>query len=266
MERFKTGLVQGLSHADYLAVDALSASGLRRLRQSPAHYRFADDNEATPAMIAGTLAHCVLLEPGALDDRYAVRPDGLDGRTRDGKAWLATVREGVTVIDQEQADTAFNQALSIRKLPEVSELLSRGAGEVSAFWLDDETGIRCKCRPDWVSPAGDGVILFDLKTCPDASGRGFQRKVAQMAYHLQAAWYCDGYAKATGTPVLGFVFGAVEGAKPWAAAAYMLDDESMAKAREEVRTLVRLYSICKTHDLWPAYPTSIQPLSLPAWA
>jgi exodeoxyribonuclease VIII len=137
---------------------------------------------------------------------------------------------------------------------------------VSSFWFDPATGEHSKCRPDWESPAGDGVILLDLKTCQDASPAGFARAVVNFGYHLQAAHYSDGHAIASGKPVLGFVFACVEAEYPHAAAAYMLDDDAMAKARAKNRELAELYAACKAAGAWPGYVDTIQPLSLPAWA
>ena len=52
---------------------------------------------------------------------------------------------------------ALAQAMSVRALPDIAALMSEGLPEVSAFWVDEPTGELCKCRPDWVSPAGGGV-------------------------------------------------------------------------------------------------------------
>ena len=257
----------------YHTIAALSAGGLKRLRQSPLHFWAAQldpdrtPSEPTPAMRAGTMAHTAILEPDTMRARYAVRPADLDARTKDGKAWLAAVPAGVQACTADEAQTAWRQADAIRALPDVAELLADGRPEVSAFWHDPETGLLSKCRPDWVSPAGDaGVILIDVKTAQDASPAGFARAVSNFAYHLQAAWYSDGYTLATGVPVLGFVFAVVESARPHAAAAYMLDDEALDRARDANMRLRLLYAECMRSGAWPGYPAAIQPLSLPPWA
>lgn len=265
------GVHQGMSNAAYHALPALGSSGLKALAKSPAHYfgLYRDDTrpgrEQTASMKLGTLAHCALLEPFELDARYVIKPPGHDGRTTAGKAWCKAFA-GLEIVSQEQYDSAKRQAENIRALPEVGALLSRGEAEVSAFWVDEATGVPCKCRPDWVSPAGDGVILLDLKTCQDASERGFPKTIANYGYHLQAAWYSEGYARASGRQVLGFVFACVEAEWPHAAAAYMLDDESMTKGAAECRRLLNLFRDCDAAGRWPGYPNTITPLSLPAWA
>jgi hypothetical protein len=251
------GLVYDLASDDYHALDALGSSGIKKLARSPRHF-FAQSldperpiSEPSPAMKAGTLAHCAILEPAS---------------TKEGKAWALTVPQGVELVTLEQMRAAMCQAASIRMLPEIAALLSKGQPEVSAFWTDDATGEHCKCRPDWVSPTGEGVILVDVKTTQDASPGGFPRSIAKFGYHLQAAWYSDGFERASGQRVLGFVFAVVEADYPHAAAAYMLDDESIEKGRAECRRLLQLYADCKRSGDWPGYPNTIQPLALPAWA
>lgn len=266
------GVVPDMPAEQYHAIAALSAGGLKRLRQSPLHFWGAQidpdrvHGDPTPAMRNGTLVHCLVLEPAAACSRYLVRPAGLDGRTKEGKAWLASVPAGVECCTAEEMQAAERQAAAIRALPEVGSLLDNGRPEVSAFWLDPQTGELSKCRPDWESPAGDGVILLDVKTCQDASPAGFARAVTNFTYHLQDVHYSDGYALASGTPVLGFVFACVESAPPYAAAAYMLDDDARDKARAITLGLRHVYAECKRTNTWPGYADTIQPLSLPPWA
>lgn len=265
------GLVLDMPAERYHAIPAMSAGGLKRMRQSPAHFYGMQldpsrpkPGEPTPAMKNGTLVHCCIFEPTEVDARYVVKPDGMNFSTKDGKAWRdAQTRE---VVEAEQMAAAKAQATALRRLPEIGALLSDGYGEASAFWIDDETGELCKCRPDWTSPAGDGVILLDGKTCQDASPGGFSRAIWNMDYWLQAAWYSDGFTAATGLRVHGFVFAAVESSWPHAAAAYMLGDDALDKARAENRRLLDLYAECKRSGVWPGYQQSIQPIALPAWA
>src|SRR5690606_40760303 len=68
-------------------------------------------------------------------------------------------------IKPEQYETAMRQRESVLSLPDVRDALSSGRAEVSAFWNDQETGLLCRCRPDWVHPVGDdAVILLDLRS------------------------------------------------------------------------------------------------------
>lgn len=265
------GIVHGLEPERYHAIHALSAGGLKRLRQSPAHfYGLQLDPQrppggTTPAMANGTLVHCALFEPDQVDARYVVKPAGHDGRTKDGKAWNEA-NAGRIIVGASDMQAARAQAAAVRALPDVAALLGDGAGEVSAFWIDEPTGELCKCRPDWASPAGDGVILVDGKTTQDASPEGFGRAIWNMGYHLQAAWYSDGYERASGKKVHGFVFAAVESAWPHVAAPYMLGDDVLDAARRENRRLSDLYAECRRSGQWPGYAAGVNLINLPVWA
>ena len=271
-DKIPLGLVLDMPAEVYHATHAMSAGGLKRMRQSPAHFygmqldpNRPEPGEPTPAMKNGTLVHCCIFEPHAVDARYVIKPDGMSLSTKEGRAWKEA-NAGREIVDAEQMAAAQAQAAALRRLPEIGALLSEGFGEASAFWIDAATGELCKCRPDWTSPAGDGVILLDGKTCQDASPEGFSRQVWNMDYWLQAAWYSDGYEKATGKRVHGFVFAAVESAWPHAAAAYMLGDDVLERARAENRRLLDLYAECRRTGVWPGYVNTIQQINLPAWA
>lgn len=262
------GAISGMSFKDYLAEPAMSNSGLKRLRKSPAHYMAGDDPEAEPkdSLRRGSLLHTLVLEPETFTQRYRVKPDGMTFATKDGKAWRDAVPGGVEIVSAAEMRAAKRQATNLRGLPEVAALLGSGESEVSFFWIDPVTGEPCKGRADWVYRTDAGVVLLDLKTTEDASESGFSRACARYGYHMQAAWYSDGWQQATGEHVLGFVFGAVESVWPHVAAPYMLDDDAMERGRAECRRLMDLHAQCVAAGRWPGYVESIQPINLPAWA
>jgi exodeoxyribonuclease VIII len=256
---------------EYFAAPAVSNSLLNSMNKSPAHCwaLHLDPNrppkaEPTPAMLAGTLAHCVILEPDAFPIRYVVKPDGMDYRTKDGKAW----RDAQTgeVITLEQYDTAQAQRAAVLAVPEVAHALSSGEAELSIFWDDQISGERCKARLDWLHRLPDGrVIVLDLKTCSDASPAEFGRSVWNWGYHRQAALYSAG-VEARGLEVAAFLFVAVTNAYPFIAVPYLLDDQAQQKGKDEVRALIDAFAQCKAQSKWPAYGDGVQTLSLPAWA
>ncbi len=265
------GIIHGMANDVYHSTPAVSNTVLSSIARSPAHcfaLHVAEDRRksaTSPAFFAGTLAHCAILEPAALLDRYMLKPEGLDMRTKDGKAWKAALPAGVLTIDADEYATALAQRDAVNNVPELAELLAEGVAEVSAFWRDDETGLQCKCRPDWVHTLSDGrVILVDVKTTVDASPQQFSRSVWKYGYHRQAAWYSAGYARAAGVEVAGFVFAAVTSAHPFIAAAHTLDDDYMRIGQDECRRLLDEYADCKLTGRWPAF-AGMNLLSPPAW-
>ncbi|CCN24150.1 phage-related exonuclease [Bordetella bronchiseptica 1289] len=256
----------------YHSGPGISKTGLDHIARSPALFYALHLDPTRPAekeragQLEGQLAHCAILEPAEFDKRYAVGPD-VSRATKAWKEWEASLPAGVIAIKPDQRETAMRQAESVRRLPDVAEALDAGRPEVSAYWIDSDTGVLCRCRPDWVHPAGDnGAILLDVKTYSDASPAEFARQIARKRYHVQDAFYSDGFARAAGVDVLGFVFVAVETEWPFAASAVMLDEPGRDVGRIQYRRDLDTYARCLAANDWPGYGAAIHQVSLPAWA
>jgi hypothetical protein len=261
-------------HADR---SAISNSGLNDMRRSPRHFHalhldpLRPAPEDKPSHLHGNLAHCATLEPDEFDKRYKVGPIN-DKRLVEWKDWAKDIRKqvggGVTLITPNERAIALAQAESIRSKPDVAALMSAGWPEVSAYWLDPITGVRCRCRPDWRSPTGKRgrySILLDVKTYSNADPDEFRRQVERMAYHQQAAFYSDGYAIASQQPVVGFVFVVVEDSYPFMSSAVMLDDDSLEAGRRLYRGGLDAYAKCLRENVWPGYSESIELIRLSSW-
>lgn len=267
------GLVYDMPAEQYHASPGVSNTMLSALRKSPAHCwalhldpQRPPQGEPTAAMRAGTLAHCAILEPAALAERYIAKPHGLDLRTKDGKAWRDSVPAGLEILDADQRATASAQHLAVLAVPELATALATGRPEASVFWIDERTGLQCRARIDWLHTLPDGrVIVVDLKTTADASPAEFGRSVWTWGYHRQATHYTAGL-QACGIEVAAFLFAVVTNAYPFLAVPYLLDDEAIRKGADEVRELLDLYAECSRSNDWPAYGSGVQILSPPAWA
>lgn len=268
----RVGIVEGLSIDDYHAGPGISKSGLDDINASPAIYYGRHLDPQRPAetrkggQLEGQLAHCAILEPDEFSKRYIVGPDVA---SRNAKAWkdFEAANPGLECIKRDEYEAAMRQADAVRKLPEIADALSRGRAEVSAYWRDPVTGVLCRCRPDFAHDCGtNGVILLDVKTCGDASPAEFARQIARKRYHVQDAFYTDGYSAASGREVLAFVFVAVEAQWPHAACAVMLDEPGKDHGRREYRRNLNTYAECLKSGEWPGYSNQIQIVNLPAWA
>lgn len=267
------GIVRDLPNSVYHSItEAVSNSGLNDFAKSPSHYWNRHRNPNRPprktksGQLEGTLAHCALFEPYEFNRRYAIGPN-VNKNTTVWKSFAAECAEADREpVSQDQRDVAFAQAAEARSLRTVHEGLATGYPEVSAFWVDPITGVRCRCRPDWVhpveTPTGDGVILFDGKTFGDASPEGFARQVDRKDYDRQGAFYSDGYEEATSLEVLGFVFIAMETEWPFKASTTMLKPEDLAAARNDYRDLLTRFKVCHDTDTWPGYSDDIEMLNM----
>lgn len=264
-------LITDLDIEDYHSRGEVSKSQLDTLDLSPAIFfaRHRDPNRPAPVaksgQLEGNLAHCAVLEPETFEQRYVVGK-ALNRNTKEWKEFVAAHPDRVA-IQPDQYEAATRQAVSVRALPEIGEALQNGKPEVSAFWTDEETGVPCRCRPDFVHPFDDkSVALLDLKTYTDASPREFARQVARKNYAKQAAFYSDGYEAASGMIVRAFIFIAVSTEYPYAASAVMLDDDSLESGRQHYKRNLRTYAECERTGKWPGYDEGITLIRLPQWA
>jgi len=257
-----------LSNADYHAHSAVSKSHLDKVSRSAAHYwaAYLDPNreppEPTPAMVLGTALHTAVLEPNLWDEQFVVPPQAFDRRTKAGKELAQAFEaeaQGKTVLTPDDGDRIRRMADAVHQHPASSFLLDLpGTREASYFWTDDDTGLECKCRPDWHS--ADRRILVDVKTTKDASPREFARSVAAFRYHVQANWYQRPFPEAE-----QFLFIAVESQAPHLVAVYAATPEMVAAGGRAADRDLRQIASCRLTGVWPGYSDQIQPIDLPAW-
>lgn len=265
------GIYEGLDIALYHSGPGISKTGLDDVAEAPiVYYRKHMDPERpekapTQSQQDGNLLHCVVLEPNEFDKRYVIGPDA----RRNAKEWKRAVElaGGRIVIKPDEYDTAMYQADAIRAEPECAEILSHGRAEVGAYWIDPETGVLCKCRPDWEHPVAEhAVVLADVKGYGSANPDEFMRQAARMRYDVQAAYYSDGYARAAGVEVVAFVFIVVTDKWPFVASPPIeLLPASIELGRREARRALNTYARCIDTNTWPGYGTGIQQRELPPW-
>lgn len=258
-----------LTNAEYHARPEISKSGLDMVHRSPLHFwnRYLNpDREPespTPATVIGSALHTRVLEPHLFYDEYAVSPEGIDRRTKEGKLrWADFEQEsaGKTLLKAEDAAQIEKMAKAVHGHPAAKLLLSKpGKAEQSYFWTDDNTGVQCKCRPDWHTE--DRRIIVDVKTTEDASPSKFMRSsVLTYRYHVQAWYYMQGLPEAE-----VFLFVAVEKKAPFAVGVYSLPAKLLERGLEEAQADLRTIAECQSTGVWPGYGNEVQELPLPKW-
>ncbi|NBU59698.1 MAG: exonuclease VIII [Betaproteobacteria bacterium] len=258
-EGWSLGVCPDLSFQAYQAAPAVSKSALwTAVNRSPAHARV--EREPSAAMALGTAVHCAVLEPDAFERRYVRGPDD-----RRGGKWRDALEEhGEALLTSGDYDDAVRIRDALMRDATIRALVGGPMlREASGFWVDPETRLLCRCRPDGYRP--DLGLMLDLKTARDARPRGFATSVAEYGYHAQEAFYTDGW-KACGQTVDAFVFVAVETTPPHAVAIYELEPAAVEEGRAHMRVALDLWAKCAAADAWPAYPPGVQPLDIPQWA
>ena len=258
----------GLSNEAYHELKAVSPSQIKVLGRSPLHYYdqfLAEDREPreqTDAMRRGTALHTAVLEPELWDATIAVPPHTFDRRTTVGKERakaFAAESEGRLVLTPDDADDVRRMADAVRKHPAAAFLLELpGRREASYTWIDPETGLACKCRPDWHSE-GDFAVV-DLKSAKDASRVEFAKSIANLDYHVQAAWNRRALGKER------FLTIAVENVRPWAVAVYPASAAMLAAGERRIDRAMEQLAECWRTGVWPGYGDLIaEEIELPGW-
>jgi hypothetical protein len=234
----------------------------------------------------GRLGHCMLLTPNLVEQGYAIRPCDEEGRDEEGKdandrrlkgwkTWAAQQRPGVTLVRPKDAAKGMRIKHAIASHKDLS-----GAFEVpfdaefSVRWVDEETGVQCKVRFDYVR-FDDGVVL-DLKTVDEKSQldpRSIGKRIAQLGYHRAVAFYSMGFYAYTGEWPRYFGLAFASKRRPHEVAVYNLTpDQLEAGYRQRRGDLERLAAVLEREktegpSAWlGAHETGVHEPEMPFWA
>lgn len=258
-----SGVYDDLTNEAYHHGEGVSKSDLDLVHRSPAHYRAIKGMISLPtaAMKLGTAFHCAVLEPDRFSAEYIVAPES-SKRTKAGKEERQALEaSGKTLLEKADMDTILAMRDSVMANEIARHLIEKSTHELSVFGEID--GVLCKCRPDgWLRNEG---IVIDLKSAMDASMKGFQRAIKQGRYYVQDAWYRAVIKAACGESVEAFYFIACEKEPPYAMAIYQIDPMSVEFGYTEALTDLTSYKNAIETGEWPAYPPTIQAISLSRW-
>lgn len=244
---------EGLAIENYLQGEGISSSGCRLFLRSPAHYQasfLARITTDKPSLRIGSALHRLIEDAKAFAVEYVVKPDGIDGRTKAGKEWLLAHGDKNVLSQGEFADLTC-MAANVRKQSRLMRILAHGKAEVTILWHDEQTGLLCKARPDWLNPKLR--IVLDWKTTEDARPEAVRRTILKYGYHHQAEWYL----RAVEAPTT-FVWAFIEKSPPYAVACYTPSKELLGLAWEGNTKALHGIKACMDADTWPAYDESIQ--------
>lgn len=247
-----------------LVPNCLSASGAKTLLASPAQYRWEREHPAEPtdAMEFGTAVHAHVLGTAAKD---VVWVDADSWRGRDAQAARSMARvEGQVPLLAKQRPVIEDMVEALYARPLVGELLTGGRPEVSAYAVDEPTGVMRRARLDYLRED----IVVEYKTTADADPRAWRASAYRYGYPLQAAFYQD-ICRALGLGVRGMVFVVQAKTAPYQVACVELVPSAVNLGREDARAALDLYAECTASGSWPDYTTDttdIVPVDVPDWA
>lgn len=252
-----------ITNEAYHASPGISKSGIWTIwTKTPAHYKYGE-KPISPAFGLGSAAHAAILEPDVLEAKFYRGPDD-----RRGNKWSDAQEHceanALELLTSTEYDTALRVRDSAARIPIVRALADQAVIEHAGFWTDSDTGTACRCKPDIYSPSL--YVIADIKTAISGSPQAFAKAVDNYGYHVQDSMYSDGWQKAGGGEVLGFVFIAIEKTAPYLVSVFELDDEAKREGYAIYRAALTRYAECEQSGVWPGYAPDVQRVGLPKWA
>ncbi len=246
--KFAPGIYDNISNEDYHASEGISRSMLGALKNSPAHFygnyiSLDIVKEKTDDMIFGDLVHALILEPDRATTDFIIK-EKVDGRTTKGKEyneWFALASAGKCGITPENFAKAREMVCSFFEHKHANIFLRNAKIEQTMYWIDEETGLLCKARPDIFNE--EIGIICDIKTTADALPSNFPYSVKKYNYHIQAAMQLEA-ARANGKEIRTFTVIALSKTPPYMPYVYTLEDSVVGYGHMEYMNGLRLYKAC----------------------
>lgn len=259
-----------------------SNSMLKLVGRSPAHLRAYLDNpesrKPSDALIVGRAAHAMVLETDSFNKYYYSIPDDLKKLT---KPQLDAIERGEPsqkalelhdkwqaiearahnreLIRESQIENVKKMRDALLEVKDIRNLLSIGSAEQTRYFVDSDTGVKCKMRADFVHGYSQ-TVQVDYKTTDDARPKAFTRSIINYGYDFQAAHY-----KIGGEAEYFYII-AQEKAPPYAAKLYLMTSDWLARGEALRRKYLEKYADCLSTNEWPSYATEIETLEIPRWA
>jgi|21_taG_2_1085346.scaffolds.fasta_scaffold00150_47 hypothetical protein len=250
-----------LSNKEYHEHASYSSSDVKAVATSTIYHWKNAVRKESAAFDLGSAVHAMLLEP----EKNLV----IEGpETRRGKEWKelkdATDFGGKILLPKKEYHLAENMSQSAMFTENVNELLTDSLliTEASFFVHDRMCELDLKCRPDGLLP--HKRIMFDIKTCQDASPTGFAKAVRDYGYDIQAAFYKH-VMHLEGVTVKDFFFICIEKTNPFIVQVHKLSDEYLNHAHMRmIHTLKTIREADVTQDYSTGWP-EVNTIDLPKW-
>jgi len=246
-----------------------SITRLKELGRSPQHYKYrlGTPKESAPLTL-GRAAHCAVLEPERFGADFAIwrrLTKAGEMAPRNGQWWDAFAAEhaGFEIITEDDYNFAMSMQDAVHAAPDAARYLTTGDPEVVMTW--QLNGRPCRGRADWITHIDGVPYLVGLKTSVDCRPMIFGNAAARFGYHLQWAWYLDGYKIITGVePKMIEIV--VESKPPHAVAPFEIPTEIIDQGRDEYDKLLVLLDRCEKTNTWPGPVPMQEQLTFPTWA
>ncbi len=214
----------------------------------------------------GKNAHTILLEPELFRSKHIVIPE-FSGKTQDGKesknskeakdkkkAWFARLPADAIPVDAEDIESHTGMLNQLLSHGLIKNIFHSGSSEISGFWIDKETGVRCKFRADYINGSKKAVI--DYKTARDASTTTMLKEIEKRYYDVQLFHYAMG-CRALGIPIEDLIIVAQEKEYPYLPNTISINELLREDAEARWRSALNVLAKCFQTGVWPGYPEKV---------
>jgi len=228
-------------------------SNLKRMSQSPAHYRhyLANPTKQTRAMLFGDALDAMLFGHKEIVI--------FDGASRRGKAWTTFADENpeAVLLLASEHEQVRGMAASVQANSSAMELLT-GSIQETIWWKIGER--ECRGTPD----AFTVNRVVELKTTRNGNPNKFQTDGRYMGYHAQLVWYFDGLRTlARIKQDASCLIVAVESAAPYPITIFQLTQRAIVEGAKLWNLWFSRLMVCEETNCWPAYSEAIVPFETP---
>ena len=241
---FKEGIYENLDYPTYDSIPAWRSHDLTSISKCPFSWKYRQFDSESPALLEGRVQHTVFLEHHKFDQEFVIQPN-VDRRTKAGKEEYEDFLNGVGARQPIKQDM-YDVCMARREI--VSAYIPKESHHVELTICFMWNNQPCKGKLDWHT----GTDIWDLKTCRDASPRGFKNAINAFKYHQQAAFYLAG-CRSVGLPTEKFYFLAQEKPHPYPFAIYTLSDEAIAYADAKNEQALALGLMCREKNQYLPY-------------
>lgn len=277
--------IDGMPNAEYHNPNiGVSASTIKAINADIGSVKWMQDAPQDEAKLKaldfGTDFHMYFLEPEKFAETYKVLPEFNRRKPAEKQAELDMIaqwkEDGIVAVTHEDMAKLNAMRDSALAHPTVAAIMSmNGVAERSIFWNDPKTGVKCKCRPDWLvadinnsnrlpfMKPGQTTLIADIKSI--AQINRLQAQVEELKYYVQDAFYTRGVELTTKSKAC-FVFIAVSssmeiGRHP--VKVIKLADTARLEGRHEVDDALRKYAdAANSRESW----LSVVEMDRPHWA
>lgn len=219
------------------------------------------------ALSLGRAFDDLIFEPAKWDQKYAVKPADHNGRTKEGKAWIADQESaGKVVLSQEDAHLCERMRDSLLANAVAAPLLETGGWQVTVRvpW-DPFEGLQS--RPDVLGSEGlpeSGFRPFDLNVKTTSSLDRWPAEIHRLDYHVQVG-VTDLVLEQEGMGPMRYGLAVVEKAWPHRCQVFWLSEEYVDLGRSKAAAALERLAAHYESDHWPLVDSDEVYVEPPGW-